>query len=84
MRGVELEKMRTKIAESSDKISEMERTVVSTRTALDRSKKVQKHLMSTGVREVVDKIFASHEFEYLMGNLVLKIQTTGTFNYSKR
>lgn len=45
--------------------------------ALNCSEDVRRYLMSTGIQEIVDKIFASDKFGFLIGNLVPKIQNTG-------
>lgn len=73
----ELAKARTEIAEATRRSSEMEKVAAETRAALDRSEEVRRYMMTSGVREIVAKIFASDDFVYEVAGLVPKIQTTG-------
>lgn len=69
----ELEKARVEIAESTKKINETREAVSGLRTALDLFEETCKYLMSTGVREIMDKIFVSDELEFLYGRSGTKI-----------
>lgn len=73
----ELAKARTEIAEATRRSSEMEKVAAETRAALDRSEKVRRYMMTSGVREIEAKVFASDDYVYEVAGLVPKLQATG-------
>lgn len=77
LQGGDLEKARAELGKFAQKIREIEEVAVGTCAALNHSKDVRKYLMATRVREIMEKIFASHKFGYYMAGLVPRIQTIG-------
>lgn len=73
LQGGELEKVKAKFGASVQRISEMKEAAVEMRESLDRSEEVRRYLMSTGMQEVMEKIFTSDEFSYYMVSLVPNI-----------
>lgn len=69
----ELEKAMTEIAESAKKISKMEEMASDMHAALNQYDRMRKYLMSMGVQEIVDKIFASDELRFFIVDMVPKI-----------
>lgn len=70
-------KDRVEAAEVTRKSSEMEKVVAETQAALDRSEKVRKYIMTSDIREIVTKVFASDDYVYELAGLVPKLQDTG-------
>lgn len=70
-------KARVEAAEATRKSSEIEKVVAETQATLDRSEKVHKYMMMSGVREIVAKVFTNDDYMYEMAGLVPKLQATG-------
>lgn len=59
------------------KSSEIEKVVTEMQAVLDRAEKVRKYIMTSGVREIVAKVFAINDNVYEVTGLVTKLQSTG-------
>lgn len=73
----EREKAQAEAAEVVKKKEEVEKEVAEARVALERAEGVRRHLMESGIYEIVAKIFASNDYVFEVAGLVPKLQATG-------